>query len=271
MHQLSNLPIHPTKRHPITGEPLRAIWVRPDGRVCWPIMGGAPEGGDGAGAGAAGAGAGGSGDGAGAGGAGAGAAAGSQGDVPAGYAVDTQGRSLGYPASKPTSDMTDAEQAAYWRHHSQKHEGRFKSLVGDRTFDQAKADLEAFQKAQREQQTPAEQALTDKFNEGKAAAAAELTPAAAKAIFRVALGAQGIEGTELDDLVQYTDAKQFIGENGEVDTDKVIGYAKRFSKSGTDNGRQRDFGAGRRNEQTPKAGAQGKAMLERRGFVKPAS
>lgn len=29
-----------TKYHPLTGAPLRPIWVRPDGRVMWPIMGG---------------------------------------------------------------------------------------------------------------------------------------------------------------------------------------------------------------------------------------
>lgn len=38
MHQPN--PIHPTKRHPLTGDPIQAIWTRPDGRVVWPIMGG---------------------------------------------------------------------------------------------------------------------------------------------------------------------------------------------------------------------------------------
>lgn len=48
----ASLPTHPTKRHPLTGEPLRALWVRPDGRACWPMMGGSEDpsgdGGDGA-------------------------------------------------------------------------------------------------------------------------------------------------------------------------------------------------------------------------------
>ena len=35
----STLPVHPTKRHPHTGAPLRAIFVRRDGRVYWPILG----------------------------------------------------------------------------------------------------------------------------------------------------------------------------------------------------------------------------------------
>ena len=36
---MSTLPIHPQHRHPLTGEPIRALWVRPDGRVMWPILG----------------------------------------------------------------------------------------------------------------------------------------------------------------------------------------------------------------------------------------
>lgn len=47
MNTSQALPIHPTKRHPLTGQPIRALWVRPDGRTMWPIMGGAPDGGDG--------------------------------------------------------------------------------------------------------------------------------------------------------------------------------------------------------------------------------
>lgn len=29
-----------TKFHPLTGEPIRPLWIRPDGRAMWPIMGG---------------------------------------------------------------------------------------------------------------------------------------------------------------------------------------------------------------------------------------
>jgi hypothetical protein len=31
------------KKHPISGMAIEPLWVRPDGRVCWPMMGGAPE------------------------------------------------------------------------------------------------------------------------------------------------------------------------------------------------------------------------------------
>lgn len=42
-----NLPVHPRLRHPLTGEPIQALGRRADGRLIWPIMGGAPDGADG--------------------------------------------------------------------------------------------------------------------------------------------------------------------------------------------------------------------------------
>lgn len=40
------LPVHPTLTHPLTGLPLRAVFVSKTGRVYWPIIGAAPEGDD---------------------------------------------------------------------------------------------------------------------------------------------------------------------------------------------------------------------------------
>ena len=39
-HPALELPVHPTKRHPLTGALLRAVGVMPDGKVVWPILGG---------------------------------------------------------------------------------------------------------------------------------------------------------------------------------------------------------------------------------------
>ncbi len=38
-----DLPVHPTMRHPHTGEPLRAIYRTKRGRLVWPQMGGSPD------------------------------------------------------------------------------------------------------------------------------------------------------------------------------------------------------------------------------------
>lgn len=43
---VSDLPVHPTLRHPLTGEPLQAVGVI-NGRAIWPVLGGAPDGDEG--------------------------------------------------------------------------------------------------------------------------------------------------------------------------------------------------------------------------------
>lgn len=34
---------NPTKKHPRTGETIHPLWIRPDGRAMWPIMGASPD------------------------------------------------------------------------------------------------------------------------------------------------------------------------------------------------------------------------------------
>lgn len=261
MHDL-RLPTHPTKRHPKTGQPLQAIWVRPDGRVMWPILGAAPddgEGGDQGGTG--GTGSGDTGGAAGAGGAGAGAAAGAGGRTPA---TDAQGNDLGFPKDTPTAEMSDKEQAAYWRHNARKHEGLWKGVAGDRKLEDVQNDLNELAEIRRSQQTPAEQALATRFDEGKAAGLAAARTETATTVFRTHLEAAGVSKEDADDLVANFNVANFVTDSG-VETTKISNFAKRFTPAGTGGQqRERDFGAGRRREGQPTRGAGGKAEAERR-------
>lgn len=252
---LNTLPVHPTKRHPHTGAPLRAIFVRRDGRVFWPVIGASEDdgGGDGSGSG--------SGDRAG-GNSGGGAGSGSGRD----QATDAQGNTLGYPKDTPTAEMTDKEQAAYWKHNSRKHEGRFKDFIGDRTPEQVKADLDAYAELQKSQQTPAEQALAAAREEGKSEAISTERNKAATAIFRGALEAGGLDGDDLDELVANFNVAGYITDDG-VDTKKITNFAKRFAtQPGKGDRRDPDFGGGRRREQhgSESRGSAGKAEAARR-------
>lgn len=266
MHDLDNLPVHPTMRHPLTGEPLRALYVDRHGRARFPIMGGAPDdppGGDGTGSGGdSGQGGAGSGDGANEGGNGAsgsGSGSGTQ------NATDDQGRDLGYPKDTRVAEMTADQQAAYHRHQSQKWEGRFKHLVGDRSFDEAKADLDAYAQIQKDQQTPAEQALTAAREEGKTAGQREERRNTATTLFRGTLEAAGLQGDDLDELVANLNVDNFIDDNG-VDTTKLTNFAKRFTTKSDKDERRRDFGGGRRDGQQhgQGRGSRGKAEADRR-------
>lgn len=179
-------------------------------------------------------------------------------------ATDGQGNDLGYPKDTPVAEMNVAQQAAYWKHNSRRHEGRFKDIVGDKTPEQIKADLAEFAELKKQQLTPAEQALTDQYEKGKAEGISTERKAAATAIFRGALEANGITGDDLTELASTFNVGAFIGDNG-VDTTKITNFAKRFAPAGTGGTqRQRDFGAGRRQSGTPERGAGGKAEAARR-------
>ena len=116
-------------------------------------------------------------------------------------AVDGQNRDLGYPKDTPVAEMNDKQQAAYWKHNARKHEGVWKGIVGDRSAEDVKKDLEAYAEVQRSQQTPAERALNDKFSEGKTAGLTEARRETATALFRGHLEGAGITGAELDETV----------------------------------------------------------------------
>lgn len=256
------LPKHPTMRHPLTGLPLQAVGLRADGRPIWPIMGASPDDTPGGGGGA-----GGNGE---SGGAQGGSQDGSQGGAGSsgsGNAVDDKGRDLGFPKDTAVAEMTDAQQAAYWRNQSRKHQGRFDSLVGDRSYDDVKADLDAYATIQREQRTPAEQALADAREEGRKQALATERAASATAVFRGALETGGITGDDLDELVTNFNVANYVSDDG-VDTTKITSFAKRFTTApGTGStDRRRDFGGGNRGSGTgqKQRGAGGKAEAEKR-------
>lgn len=254
------------KHHPLTGALIRPLWVRPDGRICWPMMGGAPDdgtGGDGGQGGAGGTGAGGAG--AGAGGSGAGGSGDGAGGPKGGKGGAGDGGDLGFPRDTPLAEMTEKQVAAYWRHYARTHEDRFKDLVGDRTPEQIKADMAELAEIRKQQQTPAERQLTEQFDKGKAEGVRSGRTEAATAIFRGALEAGGIEGQDLDDMVAGFNVAAFVNDDG-IDTAKITNFAKRFAPgTGTEgSGRERQWGAGRRQSGEPARGSGGKAEAERR-------
>lgn len=189
---------------------------------------------------------GGSGDDGGAGGDGGGSGdGGGAGSGGGGNALDEQGKDLGYPKDTPTTDMTDAQRAAYWQHQSKKHEGRYKNLAGDRSFDDVRKDLAELEEIRKQQQTPAEQALNAARDEGKQSGIKGERQNSARAIFKGALEAAGVEGERLATLTTGFNPDAFIGDDG-VDTTKLTSYVKELAPAGTANQQQRrrDFGGG---------------------------
>lgn len=185
-------------------------------------------------------------------------------------ALDEQGNDLGYPKDTPVAQMTDGQSAAYHRHQSQKHEGRYKNLVGTRSFDDTKKALEEYDRIQKEQQTPAEQALTAAREEGQKAGLTAARTETASTVFRGALEVGGLPPADIDELVANFNVAGYITDAG-VETAKINAFAKRFTTPGTGTTRPpRDFGAGTRTGGAETRGAAGKAEATKRFGTKTA-
>lgn len=243
--QLHHLPAHPTAVYPdwhsLAGQAVRALHVDRHGHARYPVMGGAPDP-----------------------------------DPDPDPAPDPDPspdpdpapkNDKGFPDNTRWQDMTDTEQAAYWRHNAQKHEGRYKNLVGDRSYDDVQKDLTEYAEFKKSQLTPAEQQLTERYEQGKQDATSEANTKAAKAIFRANLKSIGLEDGDVEELVDTIDVTKFVVD-GDIDTAKIAGLAGKFTpadKASRDKDRRRpDFGGGRRDQGDRPRGTGGKTEAARR-------
>lgn len=252
------LPIHPSLRHPLTGAPLRALYVDKHGRARYPIMGG-DETADAAAKAAA-------------------DAAKATADADAKAAADAaaakaaedakktdDGKDLGFPKDTPVADMKPTEQAAYHLHQSRKHEDRNKEMqkaLGGKTAAEVQKDLEELATLRAAAMTDNEKAVAAATTEGRRAASLELAPQ----FFDVALSHIDEERRKV--LISNIDLSKVITETGSVDTDKVKTIAESLAPADTggDKPRIRNFGAGdRRTDQTSGVAAGRSLFQERRG------
>ena len=244
-----NLPLHPSKRHPLTGEPLQAVYVDKLGRCRWPVMGG-----DGSNDGGTG------GDSGGQGGAGGSNTDGDQGGNNGGSGGDTGGDDkggngdLGFPKDTPVAQMKPEEQAAYWRHQAKKHEGRataYHQAVGGKSADDVKAELEAAAELRRQNQTEHERALEDARVQGKR----EASLSAARMALELATGhVAGDEKNDRSGVLDTLDMSKLLTEAGDVDTGKVRSLAAQLAPADKDQGTGRDLGGGPRGSTRTKTG-----------------
>ena len=224
----------------------KPIGFRRNGSPIFPIAGG-----NGATGGAA---AGGAGDGAGAGdgstagsddgGANGGTAGAGAGDG-AGGAGSGDG-DKGFPDNTPIEAMTDAQQAAYWKHHARKHENTVKARAD---YDQIKAKAAEYDEFKRQQMSDHERAVEDAKKAGRDEALREAGTRMVAAHIDAAVTAERISREQADVLLSVTDTTKFLTADHSVDTDKVKALLDTVAPPSATDGPPRvpDFGQGRRD------------------------
>ncbi len=241
------LPVHPSALHPITGLPVRAVYIDRHGRARFPIMGGdGTDDGDDKDAG--------QGD-------------GEDKDTGGNGDQDGDDKDLGFPKDTPVSEMTDAQARRYFEHKASKEEKRRKGLstaVGGKTADQLKADMAELEELRKGKRTDSENQIAETEKRVRAEERGKAGERIAKATFEGALS--HLEKKDRDEILDGLSFKKYIDDDGEVDTDKVRAYAARIAPvdTTTTQQRRRDFGSGQRREGSPSKGAGGKAEAERR-------
>lgn len=256
-----NPPLHPQLRHPLTGQPLRAVYVDKHGTARWPIMGAAPDDPP-------------------------------QDDSPKDdppkdpprddpprNAPPKDPNDLGFPEDTPVAEMTWEQQAAYHRHHHRKHEDRNKALrglLGDYITDtgavdeeRVREDLTELAEVRKKGRTDAENAVEDARKEEREKAQREYGTRLVAAEFKAALksleGADERDGTDKRDrIIAGLNMADYLTDSGDVDTDKVKSYAADIAPTGTGtgkNGRWPDTGQGTRDGSKPSGVSAGKELF----------
>lgn len=165
----------------------------------------------------------------------------------------------GFPKDTPVAEMTDAQQAAYWKHQSRKHEDRVK---GQADYDTVKAERDALKAAGlTENEKAIEAAKATARDEAKAEARAAIMPQLVTAKFEALVGGR-IPSERLTAILAPLDHTKFLTASGEVDTDKVQQYVNGLAPDGK---KWPDMGQGHRGSsgKTTGVGA-GRSLFEDR-------
>jgi hypothetical protein len=124
----------------------------------------------------------------------------------------------GFPEDTPLTEMTDAQQAAYWKSHARRHEAVVKSRAD---YDELKAQAAEAKKLRKERESETEKLIREAGEQAAAAARAEVAPQLVMAEFRAAAAGGRIDAARLATLTEDIDLTRFLTKDGTVDVDRI--------------------------------------------------
>lgn len=156
----------------------------------------------------------------------------------------------GFPAETPVNEMTDAQQAAYWKYHSRKHETQAKSRED---YDAIKALADkwtAHEKASKPaDQVKAEEDAEEARKAAEKAVAAKYATKLVTAEFKAAVAGR-MKPEDLTDLLEDMDLTKYLTDDGDVDTDRVTKKAAIIAPETRSSGTRRGHQSRRTNDKT---------------------
>lgn len=151
----------------------------------------------------------------------------------------------GFPEGTPLAEMTDAQQAAYWKHHARRHEDTVKGFKG--LTPQQVAELQAENDSLKTERMSADEkalkaARDEAFKQAQQEAQAQYLPQIQRsAVQSIASGI--VSGDKLNaflDIIspalpdgKFQPPTAVLGEDGQVSEEKVMGYLTAMYGTGT--------------------------------------
>lgn len=157
---------------------------------------------------------------------------GGSGAAPDGGGQASGGADTGFPADTPLAQMTDAQKVAYYKHQNRQTDDKLKGFNGF-TPEDVDGMWKRLNTLESERLTADEKAVkeatTKAATEAKTAAESALRPKLHDAQFRAIAGPVLKERDALDAVMAITDPAKFLGADGDVDEEKVMGHLTALS------------------------------------------
>lgn len=168
----------------------------------------------------------------------------------------------GFPEATPVAQMTDAQQAAYWKFHARKHEGRYQAL-GD--VDKLKADAAAFAQHQEATATEHQKEVAKARAEAEAAVVQRMASTLVQQEFRIAAAGK-VADDALAAYLEDVDLSKFADKDGKPDLDRIKTSVARLAPQGSsrDGWPAGSFAGGGGGAPTPAGKDAGLAEAQRR-------
>lgn len=189
----------------------------------------------------------------------------------------------GFPEGTPLAEMTDAQQAAYWKHHARRHEDTVKGFKG--LTPQQVAELQAENDSLKGEKMSADEkalkaARDEAFKQAQQEAQAQYLPQIQRSAVQ-GFAANIVSGDQLKaflDIVspelpggKFQPPTAVLGDDGQVSEEKVMGYlTAMYGAQGStppnpaSGPRWQDFGQYSSPPPPAQLGAAGKAAAEKR-------
>jgi len=161
----------------------------------------------------------------------------------------------GFPDATPVKDMTEGQQAAYWKHQARKHEDRVKAM-GD--YDALKTERDALKaKHLTDDEKALDAATASAAEKARSEVRSEYAARLVAAEFRAANSGR-IPAEKLATVLDGIEPTKFLTADGEVDTDKVQAFVDGIAPTKSD--KWPDMGQGRRKQSEAKSVAAGRDL-----------